>query len=90
MPKSRVRKKKVYTPPPGGATATTSTSANKRRPSPPWVPGTALALAGLGMVWLVVYYLSSGALPISGGPRLNIGIGFGCIIASLVIFTRWR
>ncbi len=90
MPKSRVRKKKIYASPPGGVAATGTLTANKKRPSPPWVPGTALALAVLGMVWLVVYYLSSGALPISGGPKLNIGVGFGCIIASLVIFTRWR
>ncbi|MGH3546164.1 MAG: cell division protein CrgA [Mycobacteriales bacterium] len=88
MPKSRVRNKKVYTAPAGGVAATAS--PNKRRPSPPWVPGTALALALVGMIWLVIYYLSSGTLPISGGPRLNIGIGFGCIIASLVVFTRWR
>ncbi len=89
MPKSRVRKKKVYSSPPSGGVATT-VAGNKKRPSPPWVPGTALALAVVGMIWLVVYYLSGGTLPISGGPKLNIGIGFGCIIASLVIFTRWR
>ncbi len=87
MPKSSVRKKKVYTPPVNKSSSVTS---RKKRPSSPWVPGTALGLAAVGMVWLVVYYLSSGAFPIPAGPQLNIGIGFGCIVSSLVIFTRWR
>ncbi|HEX3732712.1 MAG TPA: cell division protein CrgA [Mycobacteriales bacterium] len=89
MPKSRVRKKKVYTPPTQTISGGT-TSAKKRRPSSAWLPGTALGLAVLGMVWLVVYYLSKGSLPIADAAKLNIGVGFGCIVASLFLFTRWR
>ena len=60
MPKSQVRKKKVYTPPtdvrPTGTAATS-------KPSPIWLPITAVSLIVFGIAWLVVYYLSETALP---------------------------
>lgn len=88
MPKSRVRKKKVYLAP---ATArANSQQGGKYRPSSGWVPGIAVALAVLGMVWLVIFYLTAGGLPIASIGNWNIGIGFSCIIAALVTFTRWR
>ncbi|MGH3804812.1 MAG: cell division protein CrgA, partial [Pseudonocardiaceae bacterium] len=62
MPKSHGRKKKVYTPPAQKTTGGASTGV-KQRHSAAWVPGVALGLAIVGMIWLVVFYLSEGALP---------------------------
>jgi hypothetical protein len=90
VPKSRVRKKKVYTPPsdlrPGGEAATKST----KRPSPRWVPGLAVALIIAGIAWLVIYYLTSGSYPIASLTAWNLAIGFGLLIASLGVLTQWR
>ena len=62
MPKSQVRKKKVYTPPTDIRPAATAAS---KKPSPVWVPITAVTLIVVGIAWLVVYYLSGQA--VSGG-----------------------
>ncbi|HEX6871358.1 MAG TPA: cell division protein CrgA, partial [Micromonosporaceae bacterium] len=55
MPKSSVRKKKVYTPP---AELRPQTTAAAKKPSPTWVPATAVGLLLFAIVWLVAYYLT--------------------------------
>ena len=87
MPKSQVRKKKVYTPPsdvrPGGQTA-----ANK--PSPMWLPVTAVGLIVFGIGWLVVYYLSEANYPVASWGFWNLAVGFGAMVGSLVLLSRWQ
>jgi hypothetical protein len=95
VPKSRVRKKKVYTPPaelrPG------PTTAESKRPSPVWVPVSAVSLIVLGILWLVVFYLTNGFLdlpvfsePLYGLGYWNLAIGFGALVISLLVLSRWR
>lgn len=89
MPKSHVRKKKVYTPPadirPAGATTAVS-----KKPSPVLLPVSAVTLIVLGITWLVVFYLSQGQYPVLSWGYWNIAIGFGAMIAALGLLTRWR
>ena len=87
MPESRTRRKRKqpYTPPPK------QTSLKKRPPSAPWVGATILGLFGLGIAWLLVYYISNGG--IAGQDSLkgwNIFIGFGFIIAAFGLLTQWQ
>ncbi len=97
MPKSRVRKKKVYTPP-ADVLPRPTTATSKRRPSPRWVPVLAVTLIVLGIVWLVAYYLTNAffslpdplAEPLSGLGFWNLAIGFGALVASLLVLSRWR
>ena len=87
MPVSRKRKKAAYTPP---ATATTP---NKRKPSPVWLAPLMLALFGLGVLWLVVFYITEGNMPVVDGlyaDNWNLLIGFGFIIAGFALSTQWR
>ena len=83
MPKSRVRKKSVYTPPAGAI------SARKKYGSP--LTGPAMVTMFLiGIIWLVVYYLASShnvPLPIQAW---NLLVGFGFLIAGFMLATRWR
>ena len=86
MPESRRRKKKsqpVYTPPP--------TKSAKNMVSPPWVGPTILALFGVGVVWLVTYYVTNGGIigQQSLG-RWNVPIGFGFILGGFGLATQWR
>ncbi len=96
MPKSRVRKKKVYTPP--AEFRPRPTTAESKKPSPPWVPILAVGLIVVGILWLVVFYLTNAfqELPEAIGTPLtklgywNLGIGFGALVASLLVLSRWR
>ncbi len=87
MPKSRVRKKKVYTPP---AELRPVQTAATKRPSPMWVPILAVGLILIGICWLVIFYLSQGEWPIKDLRYWNLGIGFGALVGSLLVLSRWR
>ena len=93
MPKSQVRKKKVYTPP---AELRPQQTAAAKRPSPIWLPITAVALIVVGIAWLVVYYLTNGFLDVDALSALqkigfwNLAIGFGCMVAALGLLSKWR
>lgn len=90
MPESKKRKKAVYTPPPtaGGS------SAKRRKPSPVWLAPLMLVLFGLGILWLVVFYLTEGDM--LGAPVVdewgngNLLAGFGFIVAGFGLSTQWR
>ncbi len=87
MPKSRVRQKKVYTPPtnmvPRAATAS-------KKPSPTWLPVTAVSLIVVGIAWLVTFYLSQGDFPVAAWRYWNLAIGFGAMVGALGLLARWR
>lgn len=86
MPKSQVRKKKVYTPP----TDVLPTASSGDRPSPTWLPVTAVALIAVGIAWLVVYYLSGGEYPVLSWGYWNIAVGFSGMVAALALLSKWR
>lgn len=87
MPKSQIRKKKVYTPP---AEVRPVSAAARRRPSPPWLPISAVALIVFGILWLVVFYLSEGLYPVAAWQYWNLVIGFGAMVGSLAVLSRWH
>jgi len=89
VPKSRFRKKKLYTPP-SDFQPTVTSSVKRVKPSPQWVPGVAVALIVAGIAWLVVYYMTQGAYPIREIGAWNLAVGFGMLVASLGVFTQWR
>jgi hypothetical protein len=82
VPKSKVRTKAAYTPPP--------TRSPKKRVSPPWVAPLMLTCFVVGIVWLVLFYVTSGSLPVKSLTNWNLLIGFGFIIAGFGISTQWR
>jgi hypothetical protein len=87
VPKSRVRKKKVYTPP---TDVRPATGIKKNKPSPTWVPVLAVALIVIGIAYLVTYYMSQGAYPIEDIKYWNLAVGFGFLVGSLGVFTQWK
>ena len=83
MPKSRVRKKPVYTPPPS--------ASRKRAVSPPWLAPTMVTSFVLGLVWISLYYVTSADMPVLrtlGGWSL-VG-GFALIVVGVVLATKWH
>jgi hypothetical protein len=81
VPKSRVRKKTVYTPPP---------RTSKAKVSPPWLLPTMLGSLIFGLVWIVVFYVSQEAYPIGAIGGWNLVVGFVFVISGLGLATRWR
>jgi Cell division protein CrgA len=83
VPKSRVRKRTVYTPPPP--------KSARRKVSAPWVGPTIVVLLVLGLAWIAVYYVTQGSFPgMSALGSWNLVVGFACIIAGVTLSTRWR
>lgn len=90
MPKSKVRKKSVYTPPQGTLQSGT-TSARTLQPSPRWYAPLMVTLMLLGLLWIVVFYVAGDRIPVmSAVGNYNFLIGFGLMVAGLVMSMRWR
>ena len=87
MPKSSVRKKKVYTPP---ADLRPASIAASKQPSPMWVGLTAVLLIFFGIGWLVTFYLSDQAFPVASWGYWNLAVGFAALVGSLIVLSRWR
>jgi hypothetical protein len=81
VPKSRVRKKAVYTPPPKSA---------KAKVSPRWLVPVMVGCLLLGLAWISTFYISSESLPIGAIGSWNLVVGFGFIISGVVLSTRWH
>ena len=83
MPKSRVRKKPVYTPPPS--------KTARRAVSPPWLAPTMIASLVVGLAWIALYYVTQADMPVLrtlGG--WNLVGGFALIVSGVVLATRWH
>jgi hypothetical protein len=58
--------------------------------SPRWLAPAMVACFVLGLMWVVVYYVTQTEYPIGGIGPGNMGIGFGLIIVGFVLSTRWK
>jgi hypothetical protein len=85
VPKSKVRKKAVYTPP---------QRSQKVDVSPRWLAPTMITCWLLGLAWIATFYVTASTdtkVPLMTGlSNWNLGIGFGLIIIGVVLSTRWR
>jgi hypothetical protein len=90
VPKSKVRKKSVYTPP-EGVLPSQAARARAAEPSPRWYAALMVALMLIGLLWIVVYYVAGDQIGfmVSLG-AWNFAIGFGAMVAGLIMSMRWR
>ncbi|MGP3998522.1 cell division protein CrgA [Streptomyces sp. 8N706] len=84
MPKSRIRKKADFTPPPTKQTSINLSSGRS------WVAPLMLTMFLIGLAWIVVFYVTTGELPIGSLGNWNIVVGFGFIAAGFVVSTQWK
>jgi hypothetical protein len=91
VPESKKRKRPGSTP---TRPAAATTAPKKKGPSPRWLAPLMLVLFGLGVLWLVVFYItqgSMGGLPVAEDlDNGNLLVGFGFIIAGFALATQWR
>ena len=90
MPVSRPRKKKGSSQD-VAETAATHTSG-KKQGNPAWLVPTMVTLLVVGVLWIVVFYLTSSSIgiPIPGIGQWNIAIGFCLMLGGLGLATRWE
>jgi len=81
VPKSRVRKKAVYTPP---------QRSTRAKVSPPWLVPLMLGCLIVGLAWIAMFYVSGQKLPVSAISQWNLVIGFALIVSGVMLATRWR
>jgi hypothetical protein len=86
VPKSRIRKKDDFTPPPAKKTEIDLGGSGGRR----WVAPLMLALFGIGLAWIVVFYVTDASLPLEAIGNWNIVVGFGFIAGGFVVSTQWK
>ena len=90
VPKSKVRKKSVYTPPEESLRARDG-RAKALQPSPRWYAPVMVGLMLLGLLWIVVYYVAGAQIPFMVSLQAwNFAIGFGAMVAGLIMSMRWR
>ncbi|MBV9161667.1 MAG: cell division protein CrgA [Pseudonocardiales bacterium] len=88
MPKSKVRKKSVYTPP---AEALGGVKVRVAGPSHPFYVALMLGSMLLGLLWLVVNYLAIDKIPLlSSLGNWNFLIGFALMVIGLLMTMGWR
>jgi hypothetical protein len=91
VPKSKVRKKSVYTPPEGVLQARSAAAARVAQPSPRWYVVLMVGLMLAGLLWIVVYYVAGDQIPFMASLNSwNFAIGFGGMVAGLIMSMRWR
>ena len=89
MPKSRVRKKvkekkaQVVVDP-------LVLEDSEELESPRWLAPVMVALFVMGLLWIVIFYVSSTAYPIPGIGAWNMLVGFGFIGIGFSLATRWQ
>jgi hypothetical protein len=83
VPKSRIRRRSAFTPPVDQPKAV-------RVGSPRWLVPLMVGCFVLGLLWIVVYYVTQTDYPIASLHLWNMGIGFGLIIVGFGLSTRWK
>jgi hypothetical protein len=59
-------------------------------PNPVWFKPIMIGLMVLGLVWVLVFYLSGMQFPVPGIGPWNLVIGFGIAFVGFLMTTRWR
>lgn len=59
-------------------------------PNPVWFKPIMLGLMLVGLVWVLVFYLSGTQFPVPGIGAWNLAIGFGIAFIGFLMTTRWR
>ena len=58
--------------------------------NPAWLVPVMLAAFAIGLLWIVVYYVSQTDYPIESLGPWNMAVGFGLILVGFFLSMRWR
>ncbi|MDQ6754428.1 MAG: cell division protein CrgA [Actinomycetota bacterium] len=83
MPESKPRRRTART-------SQDQQAVHVNKPNAVWFKPVMLGLMLIGLVWIIVFYITRGAWPVPNIGNWNIMIGFGIAIAGFLMTTRWR
>lgn len=70
--------------------APTETRSGEPAPNAVWFKPVMFGFMLVGLIWIIVFYVSQGSLPIASLNTGNILIGFGIMFIGFLMTTRWR
>jgi hypothetical protein len=70
--------------------APAETRTGDQAPNPVWFKPVMFGFMLLGLVWIIVFYVSNQQLPVQSLGSWNILIGFGILFVGFLMTTRWR
>lgn len=59
-------------------------------PNPVWFKPVMFGFLLLGLIWIIVFYVSQNRYPIPSLGAWNIAVGFGISFIGFLMTTRWR
>ncbi|MBX3100786.1 MAG: cell division protein CrgA [Salinibacterium sp.] len=68
----------------------TEARSGEAAPNAVWFKPVMFGFMLLGLVWIIVFYVSGTALPIPTLGSWNILVGFGIMFIGFLMTTRWR
>ncbi len=68
----------------------TPVSSGADAPNPVWFKPVMFGFMLVGLVWILVYYVSQSSWPIPSIGPWNIMVGFGIMFIGFLMTTRWR
>ncbi|MCU1574901.1 MAG: septation inhibitor protein [Micrococcaceae bacterium] len=83
MPESKPRRRESRSVP-------AQPAAKAYKPNAVWFKPVMVGLMVLGLLWIIVFYLTNGMWPIPNIGNWNIAVGFGIAIAGFLMTTQWR
>lgn len=55
-----------------------------------WFVPTMLTLMVVGLLWIVIFYITNQQYPVPQLRNWNLGVGFGLMLAGFLMTTRWK
>ncbi|RLP75214.1 cell division protein CrgA [Mycetocola tolaasinivorans] len=65
-------------------------SSGEAAPNAVWFKPVMFGFMLLGLVWIIVFYVSQGTLPVPSLGSWNILVGFGIAFIGFLMTTQWR
>ncbi|HYI33837.1 MAG TPA: cell division protein CrgA [Glaciibacter sp.] len=66
------------------------TRPGSEQPNPVWFKPVMFGFMLLGLIWIIVFYVSQGQYPVTALGSWNILVGFGIAFIGFLMTTRWR
>lgn len=71
-------------------TERTAPAAGEQGPNPIWFKPIMFGFMLIGLIWIIVFYVSNQELPVKDWGTWNILVGFGIMFVGFLMTTRWR